>query len=74
MKRMISKQAKPDYLAYLVRLWREGEGGWRGTLENPHTGDRMVFADVASLLAYVQQQTEAPVSKNADEWLDEWKE
>ncbi len=73
MKRMISKQAKPDYLAYLVRLWREGEGVWRGTLENPHTGERVAFADVAGLLAYLQHQTEEPVSKNEDDWL-EWKE
>lgn len=59
---MTDKHAGPDYLAFLIRLWREDKNLWRGTLENPHTGDRLTFADVAALLTYVQQQTAGPPS------------
>lgn len=50
----------PDYLSYLLRLWRAGSADqphWRATLENPHTGERQVFADLASLFAFLQEKT-----------------
>jgi hypothetical protein len=48
----------PDYQAYLLRLWREGEGqAWRATLEDPHNGRRVSFASLAQLAAYLDQQT-----------------
>lgn len=67
---MTNKGAGPDYLAFLIRLWREDEGIWRCTLESPHTGERLAFANVAALLAYVQKQTDGPASEEADDWLD----
>ncbi|MCL4867531.1 MAG: hypothetical protein KJ063_01065 [Anaerolineae bacterium] len=50
-------QKMPDYIAYLVRLWREDDKTWRGTLEDPHTGQRYVFAEVEALLAHIREQT-----------------
>lgn len=46
------------YLAYLVRLWREGPGVWRGMLEDPKTGERLYFKDVDDLLAFLREQVE----------------
>ena len=66
---MTDKGAGPDYLAFLIRLWREDENIWRCTLESPHTGERLAFADVAALLAYVQKQTDEPTSDIESDWL-----
>ena len=47
------------YLAYLLRLWlaeSAGEPVWRGSLEDPHTGARLGFADLASLFEYLRRQ------------------
>jgi hypothetical protein len=49
------------YLAYLLRLWRvgkEGEAAWRASLEDAHTGERQGFADLATLLAFLEARTE----------------
>lgn len=51
------RKKSPVYLAYLIRLWREGEHTWRGMLEDPHSGETYAFADVVSLLAFLRQQT-----------------
>lgn len=45
-----------DYIAYLIRLWREGPGVWRGMLEDPNSGERIYFKDVDELLAFLRQQ------------------
>jgi len=48
----------PEYLAYLLRLWREESAAhWRATLQNPHTGERRSFADLHTLLAFLEAQT-----------------
>ena len=44
------------YIAYLVRLWREGPDIWRGMLEDPHTGERFYFKDANDLLAFLREQ------------------
>jgi hypothetical protein len=45
------------YVAYMLRLWhtgsREGMPVWRASLENPHTGERLVFGDVEGLFAFL---------------------
>jgi len=49
------------YLAYLLRLWSSEQNGslvWRASLENAHNSERHVFADLESLTAFLQQQTE----------------
>jgi hypothetical protein len=46
------------YLAYLVRLWREGEGApWRAMVEDPHSGERRGFGDLQSLFAFLEART-----------------
>ena len=49
-----------EYLSYLLRLWRTSSHGhavWRASLESAQTGERRGFADLASLLAFLEQQT-----------------
>ena len=44
------------YLAYLVRLWAVHHNGgvvWRASAENPHTGERRAFADLAGLFDFL---------------------
>lgn len=49
------------YVAYMLRLWqagsREGTPVWRASLENPHTGERLVFGDTKALLAFLADLT-----------------
>ena len=48
------------YLAYMLRLWqvdRQGQPEWRASLESPHTGERLGFADMAQLLDFLQEKT-----------------
>lgn len=57
---------QPDYLSYLLRLWRvSGEEGapgiadeavWHASLEDPHTGQRQGFASPDKLFDYLQAQ------------------
>ena len=54
-------QTPPEYLSYLLRVWRSGPrplGGWRASLENPHTAERFGFASLEDLFAFVMEQTE----------------
>ena len=49
------------YVSYLLRLWqvRRDEGIiWQASLQNARTGERIGFATVEALLAYLQEQTE----------------
>jgi hypothetical protein len=55
---MDSATARPNsYVAYMLRLWqagsREGAPIWRASLENPHTGERLVFGEGEALLAFL---------------------
>ena len=48
------------YIAYLVRLWRPGSSqspAWRASVEDPHSGARRAFADLASLFAFLEEQS-----------------
>ena len=50
--------AQNDYHAGLLRLWREGaEGAWRASLQPIGDGQRIGFADLEQLFAYLQQLT-----------------
>jgi hypothetical protein len=47
------------YVAYLLRLWQMGSGAstvWRVSLDDPRTGERKGFADLASLFAFLREQ------------------
>ncbi|MGD8793934.1 MAG: hypothetical protein PVF47_15385 [Anaerolineae bacterium] len=60
---MADSYRSQHYRSYLLRLWLEhGEnpnlpGVWRYSLEDPHTGEKLGFASLESLLAFLQQQT-----------------
>ena len=48
-----------DYFSYLLRLWRVGKqkAVWRASLESPHSGERIGFASLDELIAFLRQQT-----------------
>jgi hypothetical protein len=54
-----SNQVAPaDYHAGLLRLWREGAGGaWRASLQDAESGERLGFADLERLFAYLRRLT-----------------
>jgi hypothetical protein len=46
------------YTAYLLRLWQVEEGKdapWRASLESPQTGERLGFAGLVELFAFLEQ-------------------
>ena len=47
------------YYAYLLRLWRVNTGPstvWHASLEDSRTGERKGFADLQSLLVFLEEQ------------------
>jgi hypothetical protein len=51
-------QKQQRYLSYLLRLWQTGrQPTWRASLESA-SGERVGFASLDSLLAFLQEQTE----------------
>jgi hypothetical protein len=49
-----------DYAAYLLRLWREKGGGairWRASLQDPHSGERVGFANLEELFGFLRRET-----------------
>lgn len=45
-----------NYQAYLLRLTRiQGNGRWRATLQNVHTGEAMHFASEEEMVRYLLQ-------------------
>jgi hypothetical protein len=73
-------QEQPDYLAYLLRLWRTGrteKAGrpiWRASLEAPGSGRQIHFETLAALCTYLVSQmglVEATSSATDDEGKNE---
>ena len=61
---------QPDYLSYLLRLWREeteGQTAWRASLERSRTAKRRVFANLDDLFKYLQRQTAVASDADRDE-------
>ena len=53
-------QKRPDYLSYMLRVWRAREGKrdiWRASLHSPQSGERMSFRTLEELFAFLRQQT-----------------
>ena len=49
---------RPNYHAYLLRLWRDGElAPWRASLEAPGHTEVHTFRDLQALFAYLSEQT-----------------
>lgn len=50
-----------NYYAFLLRLWREEEQmPWRASLEDPHTGEKVHFAELEKLVAFLRQIDQPP--------------
>jgi hypothetical protein len=50
---------QPDYLSYLLRLWRVNDGEkavWRASLESPHTAKRRGFGDLEDLFTFLEKE------------------
>jgi hypothetical protein len=47
----------PAYRSYLLRLWRTPQA-WHASLDDPHTGKRLGFANLEQLFAYLMEVTE----------------
>jgi hypothetical protein len=50
----------PGYISYLLRLWREKSGQttwWRASLQDPLSGQRVGFAQLDELVAFLREQT-----------------
>jgi hypothetical protein len=70
-------EEQPDYLSYLLRLWRErSEGGleeetsaavWHASLESSLTGQRMGFCSVDALCTYLRRETGLADEKAGEE-------
>ena len=58
----------PVYLAYLLRVWQvevQTKPVWHASLEDPHTGERKGFADVQSLIAFLEAEMAHRVQADA---------
>jgi hypothetical protein len=50
--------AQVDYHAGLLRLWREAGGAWRVSLQPIGSAERLGFADLEQLFAYLRRLTD----------------
>ena len=71
---MKEKHILPEkrYFAYLLRLWRVNSTGilsWQASLEDPHNGKQIGFADLVSLFSYLKDQT--GTDRGNDEFLED---
>jgi hypothetical protein len=51
---------QPDYLSYLLRLWRVDGGGqpaWRASLKSASSGEQVGFASLEQLFDYLRAET-----------------
>jgi hypothetical protein len=53
------ERAQPEYLSYLVRLWRVGDGeepAWRAALKSSRTGQQVGFGSLEALFDYLRRE------------------
>ena len=53
--------SEKKYIAYMLRLRQvnvTGPSVWQASLEDPHSGKQIGFADLVSLFAYLKDQTD----------------
>ena len=56
---LMASNARQRHRSFLLRLWRAGNGNapqWRMLLEDTRTHERHGFVDLASLLAFLEEQ------------------
>jgi hypothetical protein len=54
------RNRKRRYLAYLLRLWQvrnKEHIGWRASVEDAHTGEKVGFAHLDELVAFLRERT-----------------
>jgi hypothetical protein len=56
-----AKERAKGYRSYLLRLWCAAtlDGCWRASLEDLRTGERLGFAGLEPLFAYLMEQVES---------------
>jgi len=62
-------EERRDYLSYLLRLWRAGDGKrptWRASLKSAHTGEQVSFANLEDLFHFLRIQTGTVPSADGD--------
>lgn len=48
----------PNYRSYLLRFWRaDADQPWRASLQSTATGEKILFAELSALLAFLAEQT-----------------
>lgn len=55
------------YQTYILRVWRvrcQGQRQWRASLESPSTGERLWFAGLQPLFAFLSERSEG----EAENW------
>jgi hypothetical protein len=68
--RMFGVMNNPEYLSYMLRIWRsktDGPPEWRVSLESPHTGDRYAFPDLKSMIQFLETQLDRPLEEIGNE-------
>ena len=51
---------RSHYIAYMLRLWQAGSEDapvWRASLESTRTGERLVFANLDTLFAFLRDHS-----------------
>jgi hypothetical protein len=51
---------RPEYLSYLLRMWRVREEGgtrWRASLERPSNGERLAFTSLEAAFDFLRERT-----------------
>lgn len=54
---------QPDYLSYLLRLWRVSDGEaptWRALLKSSRTGQQVGFGSLEALFEFLREQACLP--------------
>ena len=52
--------SNPNYHSYLLRLWRDNaDHPWRASLQCPATGEKLAFANLLMLFAFLVDQVAA---------------
>ena len=56
MTTILDTNGQQNYFSYLLRLWRVTAAGkmtWRASLENPHSGEVLAFANLEALFVFL---------------------
>jgi hypothetical protein len=59
----MNKSTDQKYRTYLLRIWRAETPhcGWRASLQDPHTEQRIGFATLEQLFTFLMEQAEKDI-------------